>query len=228
MVSSPDQPAGGGRIVTIASFATGFQLRHSGHLTVRSTNMIASRWQAVHEEVRASSIVHLPCAPASVGVARRALCDDLRSAGVPDLAVRDAALVVSELLSNAILHAYPLPGERLQVTWSVNGGTVEVAVSDGGSATMPHAGHPPESAVGGRGLAIVAHLSQTWGVRTDEVGLTVWAVLSIGRPDNRGNRRSAPTTVTQPGVTGQQVVILPGASPSRGTARAEGARWRLD
>jgi len=150
---------------------------------------------AVRKEVRTSSVVHLPCAPASVAVARRALSAELRAAGVSDYAVRDAALVVSELLSNAILHAYPLPGERLQVTWSVDGSSVEVAVSDGGSATMPQVGHPSASAVNGRGLAIVAHLCQTWGVRTDEVGLTVWAILSAptpgGQPLNgRVHRRS--------------------------------------
>ena len=135
----------------------------------------------VAREVRASSVVHLPCAPASVALARRALSDDLRAAGVFDNAVRDAALVVSELLSNAILHAYPLPGERLQVAWAVDGSSVEVAVSDGGSATVPHAGHPLPSSISGRGLSIVEHLCQTWGVRADDVGLTVWAVLAAPR-----------------------------------------------
>jgi anti-sigma regulatory factor (Ser/Thr protein kinase) len=140
------------------------------------------------EEVGASSVVHLPCAPASVAIARKALSEDLRAVGVLDYAVSDAALVISELLSNAILHAYPLPGERLQVAWAVNGTWVEVAVSDGGSATMPHAGHLSLSAVGGRGLAIVEHLCQTWGVRTEEIGLTVWAVLPAPRPDLPGGR----------------------------------------
>ncbi len=128
-----------------------------------------------------SSVVHLPCAPASVALARRALSDELRAVGVCDCAVSDAALVISDLLSNAILHAYPLPGQRLQVAWAVNGSTVEVAISDGGSPTMPLAGHPSPSDLSGRGLGIVEHLCQTWGVRADEVGLTVWAILSAPR-----------------------------------------------
>ncbi len=134
-------------------------------------------------EVRTSSIVHLPCAPASVALARKALSEELRAAGVFDHAVADAALVISELLSNAILHAYPLPGEMLKLRWAVNGGSVEVAVSDGGGATMPHAGRPSLSSLGGRGLNIVAHLSLSWGVRSDEVGLTVWAILAAPRRD---------------------------------------------
>lgn len=131
--------------------------------------------------MRTSSVVHLPCAPASVALARRALSDELRAAGVFDQAVCDAALVISELLSNAILHAYPLPGERLQVAWAVDGTSVEVAVSDGGSPSVPHTGHPSASSVSGRGLSIVEHLCQTWGIRSDEVGLTVWAVLAAPR-----------------------------------------------
>ena len=103
-----------------------------------------------------------------------------------DHAVADAALVISELLSNAILHAYPLPGERLQVAWAMDASSVEVAVSDGGSPTVPRAGHPSPSSVSGRGLSIVEHLCKTWGVRTDDVGLTVWAVVAAPRFNGSG------------------------------------------
>ena len=127
-----------------------------------------------------------------MSLARRALSDDLRAVGVFDHAVRDAALVISELLSNAILHAYPLPGERLQVAWAVDASSVEVAVSDGGSATMPHAGQPSPSSISGRGLTIVSHLCKTWGVRADDVGLTVWAILAAPRCDGAGQRADAP------------------------------------
>lgn len=142
-------------------------------------------------------MVHLACAPASVAFARRALSDDLKAAGVFDQAVCDAVLVVSELVSNAILHAYPLPGERLKVTWAMDDGWLEVAVSDGGSATMPHTTQPTPSSVGGRGLAIVAHISQTWGVRTDEVGLTVWAILPAPGSNGSGDGHRALDHVEQ-------------------------------
>jgi anti-sigma regulatory factor (Ser/Thr protein kinase) len=135
--------------------------------------------------------VLLPCAPSSVGVARRAISDELRAAGIFDSAIRDAVLVVSELLSNAILHAYPLPGGNLQVTWDIAGSWVEVAVSDGGSPTLPHAAQASVSALGGRGLSIVAHLCDTWGMRSDELGLTVWAVLRAPRYGDGGAEGSA-------------------------------------
>ena len=144
-------------------------------------NMIETRSGKIFESTRSRNAFTARARGASVALARRALSEDLRAAGVFDYAVRDAALVVSELLSNAILHAYPLPGERLQVAWAVDGSSVEVAVSDGGSATVPHAGHPSLSAVSGRGLSIVAHLCQNWGVRTEEVGPTLWGIAPAPR-----------------------------------------------
>jgi anti-sigma regulatory factor (Ser/Thr protein kinase) len=123
------------------------------------------------------STVLLPYAPASVAVARQRLTADLDAAGVVQAAVGDAVLVVSELLSNAIRHARPLPGTGVQVAWAVDNGAVEVAVSDGGAPTRPYPAHASVSALGGRGLDIVDYLSRTWGVRTDPDGLTVWAVL---------------------------------------------------
>ena len=127
-------------------------------------------------------MVLLPCAPASVSVARRQLTDELSAAGVFGPAVVDAALVVSELLSNSIRHAWPLPGEKLQVAWLVEPGSVEVAVRDGGGPTEPRRDYPAGSALGGRGLGIVDRLAQDWGVRRDDTGMTVWAVVPAPRP----------------------------------------------
>jgi anti-sigma regulatory factor (Ser/Thr protein kinase) len=146
----------------------------------------------------------LPCAPASVAEARRRITADLLAAGIFDPAIGDAALVLSELLSNAIRHARPLPGSRLQVTWVVAGGSVEVAVCDGGSTTRPHAAYPPVSSLDGRGLGIVEHLSRHWGVRRDDLGVTVWAVLAApGRNENGSAllpRRPAPLRSDRPGA----------------------------
>lgn len=133
-----------------------------------------------------SSVLVLPCVPASVQVARRHLIADLLAVGIPDPAVGDAALVISELLSNAILHARPMPGAILQVRWLVQRGSVEVAVSDGGSFTLPHSMRPPASATGGRGLSIVEHLSRTWGIQSDDLGLTVWAVVPAPQQPGTG------------------------------------------
>ena len=128
-------------------------------------------------------MVLLPCVPSSVAVARSRISADLRSAGLFAATVADAALVLSELLSNAILHARPLPGTRIRAAWVLSPATLEVLVSDGGSGTRPQAGRPSLSALGGRGLSIVEHLCSSWGVRADDGGSTVWAVLPAPRPD---------------------------------------------
>jgi anti-sigma regulatory factor (Ser/Thr protein kinase) len=138
------------------------------------------------EEVRTAGTVLLPCAPASVAVARQRLAADLKAAGIIQAAVGDAVLVVSELLSNAIRHARPLPGANVQVAWALDAGSVEVAVSDGGSLTRPQHAQATLSSLGGRGLDIVEYLARTWGTRTDDSGLTVWAVLAAP-PDGTGD-----------------------------------------
>lgn len=109
-------------------------------------------------------------------------------------AIGDAALVLSELLSNAIRHAQPLPGSTIRVTWALADGSVQVSVSDGGGPTRPHAEHLSPSSLGGRGLAIVQHLSSNWGIRPCEGGVTVWAVLPApqGRPATAVTDRSHP------------------------------------
>jgi anti-sigma regulatory factor (Ser/Thr protein kinase) len=131
-------------------------------------------------------VVLLPYTPSSVAVARRRLTADLVSAGIFDSAVSDAALVVSELLSNAIRHAAPLPGSQVRVTWTLHDDVLRIAVSDAGSGSMPRVTQDSPAAPGGRGLGIVETLSSGWGVFRDHGETTVWAVLDaphIGVPE---------------------------------------------
>jgi anti-sigma regulatory factor (Ser/Thr protein kinase) len=132
-------------------------------------------------------VVLLPYMPASVTTARWRLAADLREAGISGPAIGDASLVLSELLSNAILHARPLAGSTVRVAWSITEGRLEVRVRDGGGSTHPHAQHPPPAATGGRGLAIVDHLAQDWGVQSDGYQTTVWAVLPAPGGERNGS-----------------------------------------
>ena len=131
-------------------------------------------------EVTESSVLMLPFTPASVGVARRRLVSDLIEAGIYGSTVTDTALVLSELLSNALRHATPLPGSCLRVAWHLDADSVRVSVSDGGgSTTRPELGEPTQAATGGRGLRIVAKLARRWGAGSDEDGTTVWAEVEL-------------------------------------------------
>ncbi|GAB2868294.1 ATP-binding protein [Actinocorallia aurea] len=131
------------------------------------------------EEVPTMSIVHLPHSAAGVSAVRRRLGRELLEWGVSDEVADDAAVIASELMSNALRHARPLPGPepQIKVSWARIGDIVELSVSDGGAITEPRKGQPALSSLGGRGLGIVETLSQAWGVRRDDHGSTVWAHL---------------------------------------------------
>ena len=132
-------------------------------------------------EVGTSSVWMLPYTASSVGVARRRLIDDLAKGGVYDATACDASLVLSELISNALRHATPLPGSLVKVSWQLADDCVEVAVSDGGGPTVPMVNKPAANALGGRGLGIVDRLALRWGVyaRQDGSETTVWAALPL-------------------------------------------------
>jgi anti-sigma regulatory factor (Ser/Thr protein kinase) len=130
-------------------------------------------------EVTEASVLLLPFAASSVGMARRRLVSDLLAAGIYDPAVCDVALVVSELFSNALRHAAPLPGATIRVAWHLDAESVQVSVSDGGGQTRPELGDPTQSTTGGRGLRIVEKLSSRWGTSADDEGTTVWAEVPV-------------------------------------------------
>jgi len=130
-------------------------------------------------EVTEANVLLLPFAASSVGVARRRLVSDLMTAGIYDSAVCDVALVISELLSNALRHAAPLPGSQIRVAWRIDEESVQVSVSDGGGMTVPELGEPTPGATGGRGLRIVEKLSRRWGTSTGDDGTTVWAEVPV-------------------------------------------------
>jgi anti-sigma regulatory factor (Ser/Thr protein kinase) len=132
-------------------------------------------------EVATSSVLMLPYTASSVGVARRRLIGDLTEAGVYEATACDVGLVLSELISNALRHATPLPGGVVKVSWALGDDCVEVAVSDGGGPTVPMVNKPAANALGGRGLGIVDRLALRWGVYTRQDGseTTVWAALAL-------------------------------------------------
>jgi anti-sigma regulatory factor (Ser/Thr protein kinase) len=114
---------------------------------------------------------------ASVGYVRAVLRDDL--AVLPEPVREEVALIASELLGNAVLHARALDDGQLAVAWGVGEHGVEIAVTDGGSPTQPRIGEPASTDTGGRGLSIVATLAARWGVEQHDSSTTVWAVVPL-------------------------------------------------
>jgi two-component sensor histidine kinase len=160
-------------------------------------------------KVGTSSERLLPYTASSVGVARRLLIGELTAAGVYEATACDAGLVISELTSNALRHATPLPGSMVKVSWMLGDDCLEIAVSDGGGTTVPVVNEPATNAVGGRGLGIVDRLSLRWGVfhRQDGGETTVWAALPLSGDAQRSRENQAENGQRSHSGTGPSLVI---------------------
>jgi anti-sigma regulatory factor (Ser/Thr protein kinase) len=108
--------------------------------------------------------------PVSASKARDFICEHLVAHDLLYL-VEDVQLVVSELATNAMVHA----GTPFAVTLSEGKGVVLLAVRDG-STSVPARATPLVMDMGGRGLMLVELLSGEWGASTDGSGSkSVWA-----------------------------------------------------
>ncbi len=117
----------------------------------------------------------LPAHGTSVATARRRVGELLCAWGVAEPVHDDAALVVSELFTNALVHTDSTEITcRIQTTME----TVYLAITDQGHGEPGPEVREPEEAENGRGLLLVNALAELWGVRNENgLGRTVWAVL---------------------------------------------------
>jgi anti-sigma regulatory factor (Ser/Thr protein kinase) len=115
--------------------------------------------------------------PDAVSQARRFTVAVL--SGFPDEVVSDAELIVTELVTNALLHADPPVLLRVRRRDHL----ARIEVHDRGSRP-PLRIRDAGEAMTGRGLALVAALSRTWGADRQASGKVVWAELGtdLGLP----------------------------------------------
>ncbi|WP_306955163.1 SpoIIE family protein phosphatase [Streptomyces sp. B4I13] len=110
--------------------------------------------------------------PAHVAETRQAATEQLAAWGLEEAAFV-TELVVSELVTNAI--RYGTPPIRLRL---IRDRSLICEVSDG-SSTSPHLRRAHAFDEGGRGLLLVAQLTQRWGSRQTDRGKTIWAEQSL-------------------------------------------------
>ncbi|MEV4611306.1 ATP-binding protein [Kitasatospora sp. NPDC049258] len=134
----------------------------------------------------------LPRRPRSARAARRLLREFL--AGLPDGQpyLWAGELLLSELVTNAVSHARVPPGRKIQVRLAVEFGRLRIEVHDA-SAALPSPTVPAELDESGRGMHLVALLSEAWGVgpRPGGPGKVVWA--TVAPEDGREERRDGRT-----------------------------------
>ncbi|MFD3499452.1 SpoIIE family protein phosphatase [Streptomyces sp. NPDC058678] len=117
----------------------------------------------------------LPCDPAVVSEARAHASDQLTAWGLEKL-VFTTELVVSELVTNAIRYGKS-PIQLRMILQSA----LTCEVSDA-SSTAPHLRRARVFDEGGRGLLLVAQLTEHWGTRHYREGKVIWAEQLIPAP----------------------------------------------
>jgi anti-sigma regulatory factor (Ser/Thr protein kinase) len=157
---------------------------------------------AIHTIKRA-----LAARPEAVAEARR----EVRALPLVQESREHLALVVSELVTNALLHADAAFGDPVWLEVRVRSGRARVEVRDCGRGfDAPVSISPDPLAVGGQGLLVVAALSDAWGVVREPGGCTVWCEVVVEQP----------TRVLEHEVTAAHVSELATAMAASGLAGA--------
>lgn len=118
----------------------------------------------------------LDALPRSVSTARHAVRELLDSILIPTEVVEDVLLLVSELVTNSVLHARTAVRVR---AWA-EVGRVTVAVGDGDPLNAPRWADRGPTASSGRGMRLVDLLASSWGIDIRETSKVVWFESAYG------------------------------------------------
>ncbi len=130
-----------------------------------------ARTQPEREPDGADLDLVLAAVPHSVATARHAVARLLVSAPrIPTEVAEDVLLLVSELVTNAVLHART----AVRVSASAKGGHIMVSVGDDDPLHAPSAAERGTLATSGRGIRLVELLASSWGVEVEAQSKIVW------------------------------------------------------
>ncbi len=90
----------------------------------------------------------------------------------------DVLMVVSELVTNACLHA----GGPLELVLDCTPERLRIEVSDASPVAPRPRPHPDPAVPGGHGLVVLGRLARAWGSVRSASGKTVWAEVAAPRP----------------------------------------------
>jgi anti-sigma regulatory factor (Ser/Thr protein kinase) len=108
--------------------------------------------------------------PEGPAQARRIIADELR-ARVPDAVLDDVKLMVSELVTNGIVHGSAEGEEPVMLDLLVNG-NIRCRVLDQGRGFFD--GRTRPGGAGGWGLQVVEQLADRWGMQCSPQRTEVW------------------------------------------------------
>jgi anti-sigma regulatory factor (Ser/Thr protein kinase) len=117
-----------------------------------------------------SRFERLPATTDSPAIARGIIRSEL--ADCDEEAVTAAELIISELVTNAVVHG----SSPIEVELQRRADIVKATVTDGGAGRLVPK-NPGEVDPNGRGLLIVRSLANEWGVVQYDAGKSVWFTL---------------------------------------------------
>jgi len=121
----------------------------------------------------------IPFIPEGAGTVRRHARTVLNSWKVNASAIEDAVLVISELVTNAVVHALPPAVLRLSLTRRDGCRDLHIEITDGGpqhpSQRSPENPQPEEH---GRGFSIVTALCTDSGIQSHSGKTTRWVDIN--------------------------------------------------
>jgi anti-sigma regulatory factor (Ser/Thr protein kinase) len=126
-------------------------------------------------ELDVEASLRLPPSPSAAAMARKFIADFCSAAELPARLCQDAALMVSELVTNAVIHG------RTSATVEVHrpADTLRVTVRDDNPALPAIGDNPHLEAENGRGLLIVSRTADRWGIEAGDGGKAIWFELSV-------------------------------------------------
>lgn len=130
------------------------------------------------DQISTTEVIELDGDPDAPSRGRHAVDHVLDSWGCHADAREDLLLVVSELVTNAVVHGV----EPIVVTMVRAPERIRIEVTDGADDSSPHNNLPSTDSESGRGLSVVTRLAVAWGWRASPGhGKTVWAELPLRR-----------------------------------------------
>ncbi|GAA1068820.1 hypothetical protein GCM10009574_064380 [Streptomyces asiaticus] len=170
--------------------------------------------------------MELQALPSRIGQVRRIVSAQLRYWHLDPL-IDPAALGVTELLTNVHRHAEPDKQCTVEIALMLDRLTVSVRDQD---PRLPRVQVCDPFATHGRGLALVAAVSQSWGMhaRDDGSGKVVWFTLAVPRPTatakppfaSHGTGRTAPPLRTDASRPAPAPLAGPASAPAPATTPA--------
>jgi anti-sigma regulatory factor (Ser/Thr protein kinase) len=112
------------------------------------------------------------------GIARAAVSEMSAELDLSPSAAHTLLLLVSEVVSNAVLHSAGPPDAPIGLTADVSDEAITIAVTDAGEGFVPRRRDPTRTG-GGYGLYLLEKAASRWGVDGD-TATRVWFELQLG------------------------------------------------